>query len=503
MSGNTRPIRRRQPPAPTNPAEDEPREEPPKAEPPVQEAPKREPHRKLDPSDLEAIASMSMADMAELMDANSGRSKVEVGDRVTGVITRVGADNVFVDVGAKAEAMLERDELPEARLGESITAFVVDVDDNGGIHLSRRLSGSAAAGFLEEAVAAGVPVEGQVAGRNPGGFDVRIGSVRAFCPFGQIDRHPDSTDPDAWIGQTLEFKVLEAGDRVVISRRALQEAGMGDKRDAFWLEAAIGQTRRGTITSVQPFGVFVDLDGVDGLVPKRELSWEDEVDASAYKRGQPLDVRIIDLDHEHRKVTLSARDQAASPWTRVGVDFQQGGVYEGKVVRLETYGAFVELAPGLQGLLHTSRAGRARPKPGERIQVRLQAIDSERQRLELAAADLDEQSAAAGTDTPGAIVKGTVQQVLKNGLVVDLEDGSSGWVPAKEIDLPAGTLLAQRFRPGKEIQARVVDTDPSRRRSNLSLRLEPEVAWRGQTTSAGPTSMGTFADLFKGFKPKK
>jgi small subunit ribosomal protein S1 len=253
------------------------------------------------------------------------------------------------------------------------------------------------------------------------------------------------------------------------------------------------------VTSVQPFGVFVDMDGVEGLVPKRELAWDEE-DAARFTKGTPINVRIVDLDRETRKITLSAKDQAASPWLRVGTDFVTGGVYEGTVVRLAEYGAFVEIAPGLQGLLHSSRAAGKKVAPGEKIQVRVGAVDKERQRIELSVPDLAERT--ADTTGSGAMTKGTVQQVLKNGIVVDLEDGNTGWLPLSNIDLPAGTVLAQRFRAGKELQARVVEFDPARRRVTLTLKEQADEGWRGQAQAA-PQGLGTFADLLKGFKPRK
>jgi small subunit ribosomal protein S1 len=461
--------------------------------------PESAPAPKLGLSDLEAIAGMDPAEIAALMDGSTNKSRIKVGQKVTGVITRVGSDNVFVDLGAKSEAMLQRLDVPDAKPGDTITAFVLSSDEMG-ILLSQRLSGSAASELITEAKESGVPVEGKVTGRNSGGYEVRIGSVRAFCPVSQIDRHPDA-DPDKYVGNVYEFKIVDVrdGGDVVVSRRQLLDADIEQRRAAFWEKAELGQQMSGVVTSVQPFGVFVDMDGVEGLVPKRELAWDEE-DAARFTKGTPINVRIVDLDRETRKITLSAKDQAASPWLRVGTDFVTGGVYEGTVVRLAEYGAFVEIAPGLQGLLHSSRAAGKKVAPGEKIQVRVGAVDKERQRIELSVPDLAERT--ADTTGSGAMTKGTVQQVLKNGIVVDLEDGNTGWLPLSNIDLPAGTVLAQRFRAGKELQARVVEFDPARRRVTLTLKEQADEGWRGQAQAA-PQGLGTFADLLKGFKPRK
>lgn len=467
------------------------------------QAPAKETHRKLDVSDLELIASMNPADIAAMMDTSAAsKPRIMVGAKVTGPITRLTRENIFIDIGGKSEGELDIAEIPDAKLGDMVTAFVLETDE-WGIHLSKRLSGAAAADFIDAAAQTGLPVEGKVASRNPGGYDVRIGSMRAFCPTSQMDRHPDA-DPDKYIGQTFDFKVLEVRDGdVVLSRRALLDANMDEARKSFWMNAKIGDVKQGVVSSVAAFGVFVEIDGVDGLVPKRELSWDDAGDAAAtYKRGMTLPVRIIDLDHENKKITLSARDPSLSPWTRVGVDFVQGGTYSGTVARTAPFGAFVELAPGLVGLLHSSRGGKR--NVGDVVSVRITGLDIERQRLELAATDHVEPQA---TDGVGAIVKGKVAQVLKNGLAIDLDDGQSGWVPSREIDLPQGTLLAQRFRAGKEIQARVTEQDPARRRLVLSLKLEADEGenWRSkpQTGGSGGQSLGTFAGLLSGVKAKK
>ena len=457
----------------------------------------------FDRSDLEALASMDMEELARLMDGSASRNTIKPGGRVTGTVTRVGSEHIYLDIGGKSEGMLERENHPNVRVGDSITAYILDIDEDG-VHMSARLSGNAAGAFILEAASTGVPVEGKVVSRNAGGFDVRIGTVRAFCPVSLIDRHPDA-DLDTYVGQTYEFKVIEADEKTVVSRRALLDAGIVEKRGAFWETAKIGDVHSAVITSIQTFGVFVDANGIDGLVPKRELSWDDNIDLSGFQKGQALQVRIVDLDHDKRKVTFSSKDQSLSPWVKVGTDFVEGNVYEGSVARTAEYGVFVELAPGLQGLLHYSRAGGLRPKVGESLRVRLQLIDRDRQRLELAAEDAGPAQAAPKA-AGGEIVKGVVQQVLKNGLLVDLEGGVTGWVPAKEIDLPGNTNIAQRFRAGKTVDARVIDHDPSRRRSTLSLRLkaaDDDSSWRGQQGGTSGGSLGTFADLLSGMKLKK
>lgn len=342
------------------------------------------PHTRLREDDLEALASMDRAELAALMGGALGRSRVEEGDRVTGLVTRIGREYAFVDIGAKAEATLATSELRGEQVGDEVTAFVLSTGE-GGIQLSRQLSGRAAAAFLDEALQSGIPVEGRVASRNAGGFEVRLGTVRAFCPVSLIDRFP-APDLDVYIGQTFRFHVVESGDEPVVSRRALLEEEAEAERERFFATAKPGDKHTGLVTSVQPYGVFVDIGGVEGLVHRSELGWGDGDDPTArVARGQRLEVRVLEVDPAAGKVSLSAKDPSASPWNRVGTEFVPGHTYEGTVTGVERYGAFVRLAPGLQGLLHVSRrVAEGLPKPGETIPVRLVSADEERHRLELA-----------------------------------------------------------------------------------------------------------------------
>jgi small subunit ribosomal protein S1 len=462
------------------------------------------PRAALDTNDLLALAQMDRAELEALMTGNLARKKLEVGARVTGPVTRIGRDTVFLDLGGKSEGQIERDLVPDAKLGAELTAYVSQVDENG-IHLALTLSGRAAAEHLEDARASGLPVEGKVTSRNQGGFEVRIGSARAFCPTSLISRLPE-VDLDAFVGQTLQFKVIETGEKVVVSRRVLQEEEAEKKAAELWVTIAPGQQLRGTVRSVQDFGFFVDLGGLDGLVPRREISWAGGADPrTAVRVGQSVEVVVLEKDENRRKVTLSVKALEQDPWSQVGVVFQEGGIYPGTVVKTETFGVFVELAPGLQGLVHASKlAGRAFDA-GTVLDVRLLSIDPDRRRLELAPAAAGEVATA-----PDAKVTGTVSEVQRNGVVVQLTDGRQGWLPEQEADLPAGTVLAQRFRKGKTLEARIVKDDP--RRVVLSIREQlddEERSWRSHQAKSvgrpatGGGGFGTMADLLGGLKLKK
>lgn len=463
---------------------------------------------RLDPNDLLAITQMDPADLAALMEGSLRQNRVDVGSRISGSVARVGRDTVFVDLGGKSEGQLERHELPDAKLGDAVTAYVVGIDE-GTVSLSLTLSGRAAAEHLEEARLSGVPVEGKVVSRNTGGFEVRIGTARAFCPLSMISRLPE-VDMDAYVGQTLSFRVIETGEKVVVNRRVLQEEEVQKRADEVWTGLAVGQQHRGTIRNVQPFGFFVDIGGVEGLVPKREISWKSVDDPRTLVRvGQSVEVVILVIDHDKRQLTLSAKALEDDPWSSLQVAFHEGGIYEGTVVRAETFGVFVELAPGLDGLVHQSKLVGTSPAIGTPIHVRLLSIDAERRRLELAPVAAGEQATPEAGETR---LRGTVAEVVRNGVVVQLDDGRTGWIPENEVDLPAGTVLAQRFRRGKPIEARLIRDDP--RRPTLSMREsanEEERTWQIHRAQSSPSgnknaskggSFGTLGDLLGNWKPK-
>lgn len=437
-----------------------------------------------DESDWMLLAQMDPAELAAAM-SGVGRSKrASVGDRIEGVITRLGGEQHLVDVGDKMEGLIDASEVPDAKVGQAVTAFVL-ARDEGGLRLSARLSDRNAAGFLEEAKASRVPVEGKVTARNAGGFEVRIGPVRAFCPASQISRMTD-TDADALVGQTLSFLVTEAGDRVILNRRALQEGESQARAATFWQSVREGDLVGGVVRRVQPFGAFVDVGGVDGLLPRRAAGWADDA-LDRLRPGTQLEVRIERIDRDAKRIELSARPPADDPWNEVGVRWRAGMIVDAKVARMETFGAFVDLAPGITGLVHASRLAGLSPRAGEALVVRIASIDTERRRIELT-------PVRPGSDATPTSVQGTIAQVLQNGVVVTLDDGRVGWIPAAEVDLPAGTVLAQRFRPGRRVTAR-----PSGERGgrvNLSLREEVEDVAPPPPPPSG-TGFGTFADLLR------
>ena len=319
-------------------------------------------------------------------------------DEASGRVVRIEGETIFVDVGGKSEALLDLNELEERpEIGAEISAYVLRIGGSG-LQLTQKIGGhDADLETLEQAREAGVPVEGRVKSSNSGGFTVMVGGMTAFCPLSQIDRIP-SEDKSIYLEQTYPFRIIDIdGRKVVLSRRAILEEEAAEKAAELWEKTAPGDVAEGVVTGVRDFGVFVDIGGIQGLVHVSELSWDTE--ATPPSRGDRVSVRVLEVDRDANRLSLSLKDPALSPWNKVGSEFIIGEVYTGAVVRLTEFGAFVKLAPGLEGLVHISNISKNRIehpsevlKIAERIEVRLLNIDDDRQRLGLGIKQVSQQA---------------------------------------------------------------------------------------------------------------
>jgi small subunit ribosomal protein S1 len=332
--------------------------------------------------------------------------RVAAGDVVRGRVIAVGASAAFVAIGAKAEATIDVGEFRDPatgevhlREGDEIEATVVDDGSRSGSIVLKRVAGRGGhvPGELEQAFAHGIAVEGVVTGENKGGYDVQIAGVRAFCPGSQIDRR--RVEGASYVGQRLRFRVtkLEAGGRnVVVSRRQLLEEEAEAQAATVWAELQVGAVVAGTVTSLRDFGAFVDLGGVDGLIHVSELghgrpSHPSEVLAV----GQRVEAQVVKLEPDAKggrgRVGLSLRALAPDPWATVAERFPVGTTTRGTVRRLEQFGAFIELAPGLDGLAHVSRLALDRrvshPRQvvtiGDSVEVTVVELDPAKRRIGL------------------------------------------------------------------------------------------------------------------------
>jgi small subunit ribosomal protein S1 len=336
----------------------------------------------------------------------STERRVRQGESVRGRVIAVGAETAFVAIGGKSEAVISLAEFrdPETgaltiAVGDKLEATVTDDGSRtGSIVLKKTFGrGGHVPGELEQALAHGIAVEGTVTGQNKGGFDVQVIGQRAFCPASQIDLR--RREPAEYIGQKLRFRVTKIegnGRNIVVSRRALLEEEAAVLAESTWERLQVGATVQGTVTSLRDFGAFVDLGGVEGLIHVSELGYgRSSHPSEVLKVGETIEAQVIKIEPDpktgQKRVGLSLRALAADPWTTVAERFPTGTTVRGKVRKVEAFGAFVEMAPGIDGLVHVSRMVADRrishakqgANVGDEIEVTVLSVEPEQRRISL------------------------------------------------------------------------------------------------------------------------
>ena len=344
-------------------------------------------------------------DFATLFAGQEALRPLQVGEPVRGRVIHVTAESVFVDVGGKGEAWIDRAELvdEEGRLrvavGDEVEATVMSTGDE--VRLSYKLRrGAQARQALALALETGVPVEGRVAAVIKGGYEVTVGGLRAFCPVSQMDVRRAETAAEDYVGRVLEFRVVSYGDRgrnIVLSRRRLLEERAAQAAEETRKTIVPGAVLPGTVAALAEFGAFVDLGGVQGLVPLSELS-HSRVGrpADRLRVGEAVTVKVLRLDEAKGRITLSLKALEGDPWAAVPGRLRERQVVRGRAARATDFGVFVELLPGVDGLLHVSEIPRNRQaavreaaSTGAELDVIVVALDAEKHRIALALAPAD------------------------------------------------------------------------------------------------------------------
>jgi len=363
-------------------------------------------------------------------EAPAKRDAPAVGQKVSGSILSIGEEWVFVDLGAKSEGRIATAELKDAegnvtvKEGETLEATVTGTDPETGALLLKRKAGGKGKRSQEvvpeirRAAESGLPVEGLVTGLNKGGAEVQLFGMRAFCPLSQLDlRYVE--DPQKFVGQKLMFKVnrLEEGNRggrgpnIVLSRRQLLEEEQQSRAAETREKLQVGAVLTGHVTSLTTYGAFIDLGGIEGMLHVSEIGHSRTAHPQdVFAVGQEVEVQVIKIEKgkdEKRpeRISLSRRALESDPWKDAASRFSEGTETTGRVARTETFGAFVELAPGLEGLVHISEMGAGRRlnhakeavNPGQEVQVRVLGVDTARRRISLSMAA----AGAGGSESSG------------------------------------------------------------------------------------------------------
>ena len=409
-------------PVETEPVETEPVAEAPvaAAEPvetePVAPAPQPVPVRdtRPEPTTMEELLQQQEADIRSF----------KHGDVVEGTVVRVDRDEILVDIGAKSEGVVSNRELfgrhaenqPQPNVGDQVLVYVLQPESNEGhAVLSLRRAGLERKWrAMQEQLEAGAIIEAPVIDHNKGGLIVDCG-IRGFVPISQIvdfPRRPQNEQPrDAaqeiaeklqpYVGRRLRLKILEVNrkaNRLILSEKVALYEERREKRDELFSSLAVGQKVTGSVRSIAPFGVFIDLGGIDGLVHKSELSWNKVNNPEAgYKVGDAVDAEVIDINHERGRISLSIRRLQPDPWHSTVADFKVGDVIDGTVTKIVNFGAFVRVRDGLEGLIHISELSHQRVAhpsdvvhEGQTLKLKIISLDSERHRLGLSLKQAEE-----------------------------------------------------------------------------------------------------------------
>ncbi len=378
---------------------------------------------------------------AELLEESLiGAVALSPGQQVEATVLQIGRQCIFLDVGQKGEGILDLREAQNEEgnstlaVGDRIKAYFVS-RAGGELRFTTRIAaGMAGAAQIEEAWRSGIPVEGRLEKEIKGGYEVRLaGGVRAFCPFSQLGlgRQREEDNP---VGTSRPFRVTrfsEQGRNVVVSHRALLEEERARQRESLQETLKEGMVVKGVVTALRDFGAFVDIGGIEGLLPIAEVGYGRVEDiGQVLQPGQELEVKVKKLDWEADRFSFSLRETLADPWSKVGSIYVEGGSYPGTVARVAQFGAFVTLEDGIDGLLHISRLGGGRRlkhaqealHAGQVVTVTIEKIDSEQRRISLVpvaagSQEIGEVEAAPGQssyqEAPAGGSMGTLGDVMK------------------------------------------------------------------------------------------
>ena len=473
---------------------------PPRREPqPLAESVYAQPGADEESGDFGALfAEAQKQRQAQQSAGGSKGGKLKPGQRVSAKIAHLGAEVAFLDLGGKGEAIIDLGELRNdkgdlvAQVGEMVDGYVLSLAE-GQVVLTRSVPKGAGREALQQALDAKVPVEGIVTAHNKGGLEVDLGGTRAFLPASQVDIRFHE-DLGTFVGQKLQFLVMELrGGNAILSRRALLEEERKGKAAELRKTLEVGATLEGTVTGVRDFGAFVDLGGLEGLIHVSELSHARVAHAQdAVKQGQKVRVQVLRIEQDEKgqqRIALSLRALEQDPWDAARQQLQEGQTLTGKVVRLQPFGAFVELFPGVDGLIHVSALAnkhvqhpREVVKEGESIEVQIDSIDDAQRRVSLrrvldgapvgssnaAPAEPRERKGPA-SGAPGAaprarrsnvgdVVDATVDRCELYGVFVRWE-GGKGLVPNPELGTPRGADNKKVMPIGTTFKAQILEID--------------------------------------------
>lgn len=438
-------------------------------------------------------------------------NQIQYGDIATGKVVQINADTVMVDVGWKTEGFIPARELKDAQgnlsvsVGDDIVVFIDKRDSEGNLILSREKAAKLKVwDEIKNVCENNTLIKGKVIEKVKGGLSVDIG-VTAFLPGSQIDTRPVK-DLDKFVGQTLDFNILKYDrkrNNVVLSRRALVATEREAEKKETLNNIKEGSVIEGIIKNTTDYGIFVDLGGIDGLLHVTDISWgRIAKPAETFHKGDKITVKVLSFDPEKEKVSLGLKQLTENPWEHITEKYPVGALVSGKVVNLTDYGVFVELEPGVEGLVHISEMYWTREikhpskvlSVGETINVVVLEVNPEAKRVSLSLKQTSPNPWEKLREKykPGTIVKGTVRNITNFGVFIGIEEGIDGLVHVSDISWKHRvTHPAEHFKKGQEVEAVVLNVDIENEKFSLGIKQIEKNPWEDLAQKFAPGSIVT------------
>ena len=440
-------------------------------------------------TDIENPLTESFAAMFE---ESLQRQEMRAGEVITAEVTRIDHNFVVVNAGLKSESYIALDEFKddkgelEAQVGDYVSVAIESIEDGyGETKLSREKAKKLAAWMsLEKAMEEGAIVEGFVSGRVKGGLTVTLDSIRAFLPGSLVDVRPVK-DTTPYEEKTLEFKVIKLDRRrnnVVVSRRAVLEDSLGEERQKILESLEEGAVVKGIVKNITDYGAFVDLGGIDGLLHITDLAWRRVKHPSEVVNiGDELEAKVLKFDQEKSRVSLGLKQLGEDPWIGLSRRLPATTRLFGKISNLTDYGAFVEIEPGIEGLVHVSEMDwtnkNVHPSKivqlGDEVEIMILEIDEDRRRISLGMKQCTPNpwDDFAATAAKGDRVKGAIKSITEFGIFIGLPGGIDGLVHTSYLSwTDSGEDAVRNYKKGDEVEAVILLIDVERERISLGVK---------------------------------
>ncbi|NGF54909.1 30S ribosomal protein S1 [Parapedobacter sp. SGR-10] len=448
-------------------------------------------------ADEKAFGNYSEAERAQLEEQYAGTfNQINQGEIIEGTVVSINNKDVVLNVGFKSDGLVARTEfrdLPDLKVGDKVDVFVESQEDaNGQLVLSRKRAKTQKSWeAINEALENDAVIEGFVKSRTKGGLIVDIKGVEAFLPGSQIDIKP-IRDYDIYVGKTMEFKVVKINHEfknVVVSHKVLIEDDLENQKSEIVAKLEKGQVLEGTVKNITDFGVFIDLGGVDGLLHITDISWgRIEHPKEVLSLDQTINVVVLDFDDEKKRIALGLKQLSEHPWESLDTALEIGSKVKGKVVTVADYGAFLEIIPGVEGLIHVSemswsqnlRSPQEFLKVGDEVEAQILTLDREERKMSLGIKQLTPDPWQNITERYpiGSKQTAVVKNMTNFGVFVELEDGIDGLIHISDLSWSKKINHPNEFtKVGETLEVVVLELDEENRKLSLGHKQLEENPW--------------------------